>query len=157
MDNIAVRMVWDPRDAEDVTQEVLIKVITKLSSFQGQSKFRTWLYRIVANHIINMKCRGHELEEYNFAGMGDELDRTPDADLPDPKTVPVDLHLLVEEAKIGCVTADAALPGSAAATRLRAGRNVWRERSDRRGAAGAQSRQFSPVPIVALAATCTVS
>src|SRR5690242_14827937 len=57
--NIAVRMVWEPRDAEDVTQEVLIKVITKLSSFQSQSKFRTWLYRIVVNHIINMKQRGH--------------------------------------------------------------------------------------------------
>ena len=103
--NIAVRMVWEPRDAEDATQEVLIKIITKLSSFQGQSKFRTWLYRIVVNHIINMKRRGHELHEYNFAAMGDELDRTPDAELPDPKTVPVDLRLLVEEAKIGCTTA----------------------------------------------------
>src|SRR5690349_15600398 len=58
--NVAVRMVWEPRDAEDATQEVLIKVITKLGSFQGQSKFRTWLYRIVVNHIMNMKRRGLE-------------------------------------------------------------------------------------------------
>jgi hypothetical protein len=42
--NIAVRMVFDPHDAEEVTQEVLIKVITRLSTFQGESKFRTWLY-----------------------------------------------------------------------------------------------------------------
>lgn len=103
--NIAVRMVWEPRDAEDVTQEVLIKVITKLSSFQGQSKFRTWLYRIVVNHVINMKRRGHELEQHDFAAMGVALDHTPDGELPDRKSVPVDLPLLVEEAKIGCTTA----------------------------------------------------
>ncbi len=41
--NIAVRMVFHPQDAEEVTQEVLINVITKLSSFKGESKFRTWL------------------------------------------------------------------------------------------------------------------
>jgi DNA-directed RNA polymerase specialized sigma24 family protein len=44
--NIAVRMVFQPHDAEEVTQEVLVKVITKLSTFKGESTFRTWLYRI---------------------------------------------------------------------------------------------------------------
>src|SRR5579864_2160906 len=53
--NIAVRMVFHPQDAEDVTQEVLIKAITRLSTFQGNSQFRTWLYRIAANHVLNMK------------------------------------------------------------------------------------------------------
>ena len=42
--NIALRMVGSPHDAEDVTQEILIKMLTKLSSFQGKSDFRTWLY-----------------------------------------------------------------------------------------------------------------
>ncbi|MBI3753389.1 MAG: sigma-70 family RNA polymerase sigma factor, partial [Deltaproteobacteria bacterium] len=51
--NIAMRMVLNPQIAEDVTQEVLIKVLTKLSTFQGRSNFRTWLYRIAANHVIN--------------------------------------------------------------------------------------------------------
>src|SRR5687768_3761651 len=44
--NTAVRMVCQPHDAEEVTQEVLVKVITKLSTFKGESKFLTWLYRI---------------------------------------------------------------------------------------------------------------
>ena len=44
--NIAVRMVYHPHDAEDVTQEVLIKVLTKLSTFEGRSRFSTWLYRL---------------------------------------------------------------------------------------------------------------
>lgn len=41
--NITVRMVFLPQDAEEVTQEVLIKAITRLSTFQGDSQFRTWL------------------------------------------------------------------------------------------------------------------
>src|SRR6516162_5902630 len=53
--NIAVRMVFQPQDAEEVTQEVLVKVITKLRTFRGDGKFRTWLYRIAANHVLNMK------------------------------------------------------------------------------------------------------
>jgi len=39
--NIALRMVWSPDDAEDVTQETLVKIITRLSSFQKRSRFRT--------------------------------------------------------------------------------------------------------------------
>src|SRR5688500_17500533 len=55
--NIAIRMVFHPEDAEEVTQEVLVKVVTKLGTFKGESKFRTWLYRIAANHVLNMKRR----------------------------------------------------------------------------------------------------
>jgi RNA polymerase sigma factor (sigma-70 family) len=102
--NIAVRMVFEPHDAEEVTQEVLVKVITKLSTFKGESKFRTWLYRIVANHVLNMKRRRVEALELKFASYGAAIDSTLDQDLPDPKSVPVELPLLVEEAKIGCTS-----------------------------------------------------
>jgi RNA polymerase sigma factor (sigma-70 family) len=102
--NIAIRMVFQPHDAEEVTQEVLIKVITRLSTFKGESKFRTWLYRIAANHVLNMNRRGVEIQTMTFAMYGAAIDRTPDLDLPDPKSVPVEVPLLVEEAKIGCTT-----------------------------------------------------
>jgi RNA polymerase sigma factor (sigma-70 family) len=97
-------MVYQPHYAEEVTQEVLIKAITHLSSFQGNSKFRTWLYRIAANHILNMKRRGPEVHQATFATYAAAINNTPELDLPDPKSVPVDLPLLVEEAKIGCTT-----------------------------------------------------
>src|SRR5205807_1822418 len=97
--NIAVRMVFQPQDAEEVTQEVLIKVITKLSTFKGESKFRTWLYRIAANHVLNMKRHSAETSVTTFADYGAAIDRTPDLDLPDPKSMPVALPMLVEEAK----------------------------------------------------------
>src|SRR6267154_4282420 len=100
--NIAVRMVFHPHDAEEVTQEVLVKVITKLGTFKGESSFRTWLYRIAANHVLNMKRRGAETKSTTFADYGAAIDRTPDLDLPDPNSVPVEVPLLVEEAKNGC-------------------------------------------------------
>src|SRR5712691_12302777 len=53
--NIAVRMLYHPQDAEDATQEILLKALTRLSSFAGRRRFRTWLYRIVVNHVLNMK------------------------------------------------------------------------------------------------------
>lgn len=46
-------MFLNPDDALDATQEVLIKVFTKLNTFQGKSQFRTWLYRIVVNQFLS--------------------------------------------------------------------------------------------------------
>ncbi len=100
--NIAVRMVFHPHDAEEVTQEVLIKVITRLSTFNGESKFRTWLYRITANHVLNMKRRRGEMESQTFSIYADAINGTPNLDPPDSKTVPVEVPLLIEEAKISC-------------------------------------------------------
>jgi len=50
--NVAWKMSHDPVDADDLTQEVLIKVITKLGQFSFKSNFRTWLYRIVVNEFL---------------------------------------------------------------------------------------------------------
>src|SRR6266702_4270348 len=75
--NIAVRMVFQPQDAEEVTQEVLVKVITKLSTFKGESTFRTWLYRIAGNHVLNMKRRSAETQVTTFADYLNAIDSTP--------------------------------------------------------------------------------
>ncbi len=103
--NIALKMVWDPVDAEDVTQETLIKIITKLSTFRGESSFRTWAYRIAANHVINMKKRRMEYEYTSFKKYGENILNSRDMELPDQSSVPVDVSLLIEETKIGCMNA----------------------------------------------------
>src|SRR6266404_1759815 len=74
--NIAIRMLHHPQDAEDATQEILIKVLTRLSSFEGRSSFRTWLYRIVVNHVLNMRRGRVEVqhESIDFASYGAALD-----------------------------------------------------------------------------------
>lgn len=58
--NLSLKMFLTPDDALDATQEVLIKVITSLKTFHHQSKFRTWLYRIVVNHFLNCATRKME-------------------------------------------------------------------------------------------------
>src|SRR5690349_25082677 len=97
-------MLFHPQDAEDATQEILIKVLTKLSTFEGRSSFRTWLYRIVVNHALNIKRRGDKPDTISFSDYARELDNTADLDLPDPSTVPADVQLLLLEAKIGCTS-----------------------------------------------------
>ena len=101
--NIALRMVCNPQDAEDVTQEVLLKIITKLSTFRGESSFRTWVYRIVANHVINMKKRSAEEKVLSFNEYWKRIENTPDMDLPDQRSIPVNLSLVIEEIKIYCM------------------------------------------------------
>jgi RNA polymerase sigma factor (sigma-70 family) len=100
--NVAVRMVYLPQDADDATQEILIKFITTLGSFEGRSSLRTWLYRIALNHLLNMKRTKAEEVGYTFERYAEGLDSAPDLDLPDPSTVPADVQLLVDEARIGC-------------------------------------------------------
>ena len=102
--NIALKMVWEPEDARDVTQEVLLKLLTKLSTFKAKSEFRTWLYRIVTNHILNMKKSPAETQITTFSNYGAGLDSLPDLEIPDDKSLP-EHDILVEEAKIGCMSA----------------------------------------------------
>jgi RNA polymerase sigma factor (sigma-70 family) len=103
--NVALRMLYHPQDAEDATQEILIKAITKLSTFEGRSRFRTWLYRIATNHLLNMKRGRMEPETLTFAEYGHNTEMTPELDLPDLREVSVDVRLLIDEARIGCTTA----------------------------------------------------
>jgi RNA polymerase sigma factor (sigma-70 family) len=103
--NVALRMVWRREVAEDATQEILVKAVTKLGTFAGQSAFRTWLYRIAVNHLLNVRKSEMEEQAMTFADLGASLDGVRDEDLPDSRTLPVETGLLVEEAKLGCITA----------------------------------------------------
>ena len=79
--NVAWKMCHDPSDAQDLTQEVLIKVITKLGQFNFKSKFRTWLYRIVVNEFLQAKRRKGESQFSNFDDYGDQLEQVPNPEL----------------------------------------------------------------------------
>src|SRR5215510_15699850 len=102
--NIAVRMLAHPHDAEDATQEILLKAVTRLSSFEDRSSFRTWLYRIAVNHVLNMQRGRVEQAALGFPAYGAALDTTPDLELPDPRTPSAEVRLLVTEAMLSCVS-----------------------------------------------------
>jgi RNA polymerase sigma factor (sigma-70 family) len=71
--NIAIRMFGSHADADDLTQEVIIRAITSLASFRGASSFRTWLYRIAFNAMLNTKRRGLEHEVTSFSEYFDQI------------------------------------------------------------------------------------
>lgn len=103
--NLALRMCWRREVAEDATQEILIKAVTKLNTFSGNSAFRTWLYRVAVNHLLNVRKSEMEQQAMTFPDMGASLDSVRDEELPDPRALPIETALLVEEAKLGCITA----------------------------------------------------
>jgi RNA polymerase sigma factor (sigma-70 family) len=96
--NLSVRFYWNPMDAEDATQEILIKIITHLATFKGQSAFETWAYRLASNYLINSKRNKteditFEIGEYHLTQGLSHNDYDG-----------VDSELLAEEVKIGCTT-----------------------------------------------------
>jgi RNA polymerase sigma factor (sigma-70 family) len=97
--HIAQRMLWNRADAEDATQEIFVKAITHLGGFEQRSGFRTWLYRIAGNHLLDC-CRPGK----TFASVALGLTQIPDQELPDPNSLRLETTLLVEEAKIACTT-----------------------------------------------------
>src|SRR5690349_8101852 len=53
---LAYRFTGNADDAEDLSQEIFVRVFQKIDSFRCQSSFSTWLYRLAANHCMN-HCR----------------------------------------------------------------------------------------------------
>jgi RNA polymerase sigma factor (sigma-70 family) len=76
--NVALKLVRDSDDAADLTQEVLLKMITKLVQFQFKSSFRTWLYQIVMNHFRSSRRRKIEQEIHSFDELGKINDKLYD-------------------------------------------------------------------------------
>ena len=58
---LALRMLGDPLEAEDILQEAFLKAYRGLENFRGSSKLSTWLYRITANEAL-MRLRKNELD-----------------------------------------------------------------------------------------------
>ena len=98
--NIAWKMVFNAQDAEDLTQEVFLKAITHLSQFKGRSEFRTWLYRIAANHFLQMKKQKAETLMGTFSDYFKVLDNMPDYE-PDAQEM-LEWTDSFAEVKIGC-------------------------------------------------------
>ena len=75
------KMVIDHDDANDLTQEVFIKVWNKLDSFRGDSQLYTWLYRVASNECLNFlskKRKNYFTSVEDMVGM--ELENKLEAD-----------------------------------------------------------------------------
>ena len=99
---LSIRMLYYPADAEDATQEILIKIITHLDRFQGKSKFMTWAYRIASNHLISTRKRRAERWGWTFEiyeqGVDEGLAYIGETSFDEPEK-----GLLVEEMRLACM------------------------------------------------------
>ncbi len=64
--SIAYRLAGNIAEAEDMTQEVLIKVFKNLNKFEGKSKFSTWLYRVATNTCLDQSKRNRRYAAYSI-------------------------------------------------------------------------------------------
>ena len=85
---LAQRFLMLPADAEDATQEILLKIITRLGQFDGRSRFRTWAYSVASHHLLDLKRRPSEqamtfdeFAEDLAQGLADTSFEGPDASL----------------------------------------------------------------------------
>ncbi len=103
--NLSFRMLHRRADAEDATQEILLKSIKALPGFRGEAKFSTWLYRIASNYLLTVKKSKWTASDAvcSFAVASSGLRQVPDLDPPDPRTVPVPLEILIEETGNNCM------------------------------------------------------
>jgi RNA polymerase sigma factor (sigma-70 family) len=63
---LSLRMLGEPADAQDATQEILIKVLTRLDTFRGESRFTTWVHQVATNHLITARARRSEQVPMSF-------------------------------------------------------------------------------------------
>lgn len=99
--NLSLRMLGTFHDAEDATQDIILKVITHLSSFRQESSFSTWVFRIATNHLINYKKHMFAQYPLSFEFYGDDIENAPVRDIPD-LTQDVEKSILAEELKLSC-------------------------------------------------------
>jgi len=101
--NVALKMLNNIQEAEDVRQEILIKIITKLSTYQPEkAQFRTWLYRITFNYILDFKKSNYEQKVRSFedfftlieSASVDELSVEEETDLTNE----------IQESKVACMS-----------------------------------------------------
>jgi len=99
---LALRMLYNPSDAEDASQEILLRIITHLSTFRGESAFTTWMYRVAVNHLLTIRKRRAELEAVSFEEYEKSLGLDSAVYWPESHSSPLQ-NIFVEEIRISCL------------------------------------------------------
>jgi RNA polymerase sigma factor (sigma-70 family) len=100
MYRLALRFLGHPDDAQDACQEILVRIVTHLSSFEGRSKFTTWAYTVAVRSLLRTRRRlvessvqgAEQFAALLDVGMGEV----------DPTLEEVEYRLLCEEVRISC-------------------------------------------------------
>lgn len=103
--SLALKMLRNPEDAEDVLQDTFLRAYRGIKAFQGNSTFSTWVYRITANSAL-MKLRKKQLPTVS---IDDADEREAPINIADWAPGPVE-RLMTEETRVAMEDAIEALP-----------------------------------------------
>ena len=93
----ALKVMGNQQDAEDAAQDVAVILLTKLSTFRGECPFRSWLCRVLTNHIMDMSRKNSRNRHASIPECTRQPDDRTFIDIPDPNTRPVEWPLLLDE------------------------------------------------------------
>jgi RNA polymerase sigma-70 factor (ECF subfamily) len=100
--NVALRIVNNKEDAQEVTQEVFLIIYNKLKSFRFESSFKTWAYRITANYAINFAKKNSRTKTVAFDESWDQGASSSEVD----KQMDQEHQSIVVEKLLGEITPD---------------------------------------------------
>ncbi len=98
---VAQRMLGDAGDAEDATQESLIRIVTRLGQFRGEARFTTWALRIAVRRILDFREHRAARASYSFDEFSADLADGADHEAPER----IEDALLHRRIKIACTRA----------------------------------------------------
>src|SRR5215813_13654849 len=71
--SIAMSLMHNPADAADMTQEAFIRLMRSLGTYRAETKFTTWLYRLVTNICLDgLRRRGRPVESLDEPASGQD-------------------------------------------------------------------------------------
>lgn len=71
--NLSLRMLGSIPDAEDASQDIFVRILTNLSSFRGESSFRTWVWRLAVNHLLTARKGMFAQHPLSFEFYGEDI------------------------------------------------------------------------------------
>ncbi len=101
---LAIRMLGRHVDAEDATQEILMRIVNHLDTFREECAFDTWVYRIACNHLMTWQRRNGRRNEVGFDQWDEILDREIAAEWP-ARTPFAEQAFVVRETMMHCIQA----------------------------------------------------
>jgi len=103
--NLAIRMLAHPQDAEDATQEILIKIVTNIGSVRDTEATGGWAMRIACRHLVAMRKKGRiEAMRLDFKSFAEDLEKgltEPSQDQMEK----VETSVAIEQVKVACTLA----------------------------------------------------
>lgn len=98
---LAYRMLANPSAAQDATQEILVRIVTKLSTFREDSQFETWVYRVATNYLLTARKVIANDPGLSFQMFGDDLL----GGLADEAQAAPEDHIMLNELRLRCTMA----------------------------------------------------